>query len=65
MSNSRRLRRQMAKSTGKNPFTEFRDKVSKYADVELKIVGGAVFINLHSKLKDDDSAEARGPHGAN
>lgn len=65
MSNNRSFRRQQAKAADKDPITEYRDKVSKYADVEVKIVGGAIVIHTRSKLRSDDPADKGGPHGAN
>lgn len=50
---------------GGNIFKQFERDVSKFTDVEVKIVGGAVFINLRSKLRKDSGEDPRGGRDAN
>lgn len=46
-------------------FQEYRERVAPFADVEIKIVGGSVFIYTRSKLKNDTDSNSGGSHGPN
>ncbi|NCB39851.1 MAG: hypothetical protein EOM80_13890 [Erysipelotrichia bacterium] len=48
-----------------NIFKHFERDVSKVADVEVKIIGGDVFINLRPKLRKDSGEDPRGGRDAN
>ncbi len=65
---SRKMKRKNGKASDAaavRALQEYQERITPFADIEVKIVGGSVFIYTRSKLKNDTDGNSGGSHGTN